>query len=262
MKAVAEFKRWDFSVTIQIDGHPWKNCRVEWERCESHHHECPTKRKVIFNSPELQIPRELTQTPNFSNDSNTWWAFTSMIRNDSCAPRCSGSSGVRILTLTLLDESKQPYTSTKLKSPVIHPYGWLRFQLNHTDIGSVIWISFSDFRCQLHQTPSQIDVIFREETILALTSKLAAKVAHWWMDGLLIRNPSAPTARSISTKNPPLFCVPIVKRRVFATLPGLISKRVSARLPHHPSRWGYSWWNWLEWTKIPPTDPALAFKYL
>ena len=31
-----------------------------------------------------------------------------------------------------------------------------------------------------------------------LTSKLAISVAHWWMDGLLMRKPSAPTARSIS----------------------------------------------------------------
>jgi hypothetical protein len=49
----------------------------------------------------------LTQTPSCSSSLNTCRASTPIIRNESCAPRFSGSVGVKICVLKLLDDSKE-----------------------------------------------------------------------------------------------------------------------------------------------------------
>ena len=160
----------------------------------------------------------LTQTPTRSSDLNTFRGSISMIRIDNCAPLCSGSLGVRICTLKWFTDS-----STRKQRPVIIRFvrevwgtdDWSPFQSDHTGTALVIWISCASFRCPLHQRPEikqrktsgtrHRSTWSNDKRILRggiekekLTSKLAISVAHWWIEGLLTRKPSAPMARSIS----------------------------------------------------------------
>jgi hypothetical protein len=63
---------------------------------------------------------KLTQTPNLSSSSNTCRELTPLIRNESCAPLCSGSVGVKICVLKLLDDSKIKSMKLDIKYMTMH----------------------------------------------------------------------------------------------------------------------------------------------